>query len=356
MTVTSYSLLSAVMWSSVFIVLLYFMRKNTRLLAFFGATPLLLLGLGISLRCYFPLMFPHFTRLVQVKGVFTALCRQLERPLSPLPFTVGELLCVVWGLGSLTLALKEFLTYLRFARKLRSYEPLPDQQIALLAAEASRKCKTPTPQLIQTMRVMSPMIVGFLRPTILLPDFVYTDQEYRYIFLHEMTHWKNKDLWVKLGVEIYCICFWWNPLVYFMKKDLCRTLELKCDAEVLKDRSPEEAKAYQAVLVKTLVFSCGAAGIGCPLPSVGLISPQKQDLLQRVDLILRKRSRGILQKAALWSASFLMILLLALSYSIVLQPYNHPSLENFRVLCSDPAIEEDYPLFEKTYGIEFIEK
>ena len=54
MTVTSYSLLSAVMWSSVFIVLLYFMRKNTRLLAFFGATPLLLLGLGISLRCYFP--------------------------------------------------------------------------------------------------------------------------------------------------------------------------------------------------------------------------------------------------------------------------------------------------------------
>ncbi|MGI6255630.1 MAG: M56 family metallopeptidase [Acutalibacter sp.] len=345
MTVTPYSLMSAVMWSSVFIVLLYFFRKNTSLLAVLGATPLLLLGLGTGLRCLFPLMVPNYTRLVHLKGVFAALYRQTEKSLAPFPGTVGGLLCLLWVISILFLLAKETARYLRFRSKLQSYESLPDETITQLALQAAQKLGTPIPRLVQTVRVMSPMIVGFRHPTILLPNFPYTQEEYRLILIHELVHWKNRDLWVKFFVEIYCICFWWNPLVYFMRRDLSRTLELKCDAEVLKDKTPQEAKAYREALVKTLVFSQGKVGIECPLPSVGLISPIKRDLLQRVDLILRKRQKGFLQKAALWCASMLMVLLLAWSYSIVLAPDYHPPMKNFQVISGDSA-EEEIPNFE----------
>lgn len=46
MSITPYSLFTAVLWSSAFILLLYFFRKNTRLLALTGVTPLLFLILG----------------------------------------------------------------------------------------------------------------------------------------------------------------------------------------------------------------------------------------------------------------------------------------------------------------------
>ena len=70
MTITPCSLMSAVLWSSVFMVLLYFFRKNTGLLAVLGVTPLLFLGLGTGLRSLFPLMVPNYTRLVHLQGFF----------------------------------------------------------------------------------------------------------------------------------------------------------------------------------------------------------------------------------------------------------------------------------------------
>ena len=209
---------------------------------------------------------------------------------------------------------------------------MPQGEITSLALQAAQELNVPPPQLFQTVRVLSPMIVGFLRPTILLPTLPYSREEYRLILLHELVHWKNGDLWVRLFVEIFCVCFWWNPLVYFLRRDLSRTLELKCDAKVLKGKTPQEEKTYRNALVKTLVFCQGKVGMESPLPSVGLLSPVKRDLLQRVDLILRKQNHGVLPRAARWTVSLMMVLLLALSYAIVWVPEYHPPMENFQVL------------------------
>lgn len=69
MSITPYSLFTAVLWSSAFILLLYFFRKNTRLLALTGVTPLLFLILGTALRCLFPIEFLHFTNVVGLEGL-----------------------------------------------------------------------------------------------------------------------------------------------------------------------------------------------------------------------------------------------------------------------------------------------
>ena len=255
MSITPYSLFTAVLWSSAFILLLYFFRKNTRLLALTGVTPLLFLILGTALRCLFPIEFLHFTNVVGLEGLVAGLFRALRAPLGQLPLQVWEVLLLVWAAGSLGLAARTGFGAWKFHKKLRSYEPLEDSRIERLAQQAARELDMPAPLLIQTLRADTPVIAGLLRPVILLPCYHYTDEEYRYVFLHELCHWKNHDMWVKLFVEVFCILFWWNPLVYLLKKDLARALELKCDGAVLKHAGAQAALDYQEVLVKTLVSS-----------------------------------------------------------------------------------------------------
>ena len=90
MSITPYSLFTAVLWSSAFILLLYFFRKNTRLLALTGVTPLLFLILGTALRCLFPIEFLHFTNVVGLEGLVAGLFRALRAPLGQLPLQVWE--------------------------------------------------------------------------------------------------------------------------------------------------------------------------------------------------------------------------------------------------------------------------
>ena len=232
MSITPYSLFTAVLWSSAYILLLYFFRKNTRLLALTGVTPLLFLILGTALRCLFPIEFLHFTNVVGLEGLVAGLFRALRAPLGQLPLQVWEVLLLVWAAGSLGLAAHTGFGAWKFHKKLRSYEPLEDSRIERLAQQAARELDMPAPLLIQTLRADTSVIAGLLRPVILLPCYHYTDEEYRYVFLHELCHWKNHDMWVKLFVEVFCILFWWNPLVYLLKKDLARALELKSGGAV----------------------------------------------------------------------------------------------------------------------------
>ena len=126
MSITPYSLFTAVLWSSAFILLLYFFRKNTRLLALTGVTPLLFLILGTALRCLFPIEFLHFTNVVGLEGLVAGLFRALRAPLGQLPLQVWEVLLLVWAAGSLGLAARTGFGAWKFHKKLRSYEPLED--------------------------------------------------------------------------------------------------------------------------------------------------------------------------------------------------------------------------------------
>ena len=160
MSITPYSLFTAVLWSSAFILLLYFFRKNTRLLALTGVTPLLFLILGTALRCLFPIEFLHFTNVVGLEGLVAGLFRALRAPLGQLPLQVWEVLLLVWAAGSLGLAARTGLGAWKFHKKLRSYEPLEDSRIERLAQQAARELDVPAPLLIQTLRADTPVIAG----------------------------------------------------------------------------------------------------------------------------------------------------------------------------------------------------
>lgn len=100
-----------------------------------------------------------------------------------------------------------------------------------------------------------PALLGFVNPSILIPDRMEEKISYddmRYILLHELAHYKRKDIIITWIITILQLIYWFNPLIYYafylMKKDM----EVACDSYVLSRIDEGEIKSYGFTIVKLL--------------------------------------------------------------------------------------------------------
>ena len=79
-----------------------------------------------------------------------------------------------------------------------------------------------------------PFICGVIRPKIILPEEQFTRKELEIILLHELEHYKQKDIFWKLMCNVLACVHWFNPV----KKEICSQIEdwseVSCDVRVLK--------------------------------------------------------------------------------------------------------------------------
>lgn len=134
--------------------------------------------------------------------------------------------------------------------------------------------------------ISSPMLLGFVRPTILLPSDNISLDELPLIFKHELVHWKRRDLWYKALVFLAAALHWFNPFVYVMAREIALQCELSCDEEVVKNTDIVGRQQYVGAIIGMLkkqsiaktVFSTNFYG-------------SKQGLKNRVLSIMDARSK-----------------------------------------------------------------
>jgi beta-lactamase regulating signal transducer with metallopeptidase domain len=101
--------------------------------------------------------------------------------------------------------------------------------------------------------LLSPVLVGVLRPRIILPEGLDPDStEGMMILAHENVHRRRLDnLWRTLAIGIACV-HWFNPLVWLMLKMFFRDMELSCDEAVLRSGrySSSDCRDYASVLLR----------------------------------------------------------------------------------------------------------
>ncbi len=94
----------------------------------------------------------------------------------------------------------------------------------------------------------TPFVLGLFRPKIYIPAGL-TDEENRYIILHERTHIRRHDHVVKpLAYFILCL-HWFNPLAWAAFLLMSADMEMSCDERVLKEIGGETKKAYSMSLL-----------------------------------------------------------------------------------------------------------
>ena len=97
--------------------------------------------------------------------------------------------------------------------------------------------------------VLAPVLVGMRKPEIFLPCQEYDAEQINFILEHELTHYKRKDLWVKLLLVFAGTIHWFNPFAAIMVRQAEKDIELLCDSRVVKNFTREEKKKYSEILL-----------------------------------------------------------------------------------------------------------
>ncbi len=174
--------------------------------------------------------------------------------------------------------------YLLFTGKLRRSLRLPGEQWQDFCDRLGMKLglgKRQLPKLYRTTEVHSPMLCGFLRPIVLLPDITLTDNQLTGVLAHELTHRRRQDLWMKLACLVATSLHWFNPLVYLASSRCNREMELSCDELVLAGMDDEVRLSYGKVMLD-IVKRCNQ-----PVSSLTThYTPQKSAVTERFAAIL----------------------------------------------------------------------
>ncbi len=106
--------------------------------------------------------------------------------------------------------------------------------------------------LFQSERVISPFVLGIVKPKIYLP-FAMTEKDLPHVIAHEQAHIQRKDhLWKPLGFLLLTL-HWFNPLMWLGYILLCRDIELACDEKVVKTLDRELRADYSQALLNCSV-------------------------------------------------------------------------------------------------------
>lgn len=114
----------------------------------------------------------------------------------------------------------------------------------------------------------SPILAGLFYPTIYLPARAtesLSEKELYYILLHELQHYRHKDIFINYYCNVLHILYWFHPFVLHYLKELRQERELACDNAVL-EFLPEDAHYFYGNTLlnfaQTLSHSPFTTGLG----------------------------------------------------------------------------------------------
>lgn len=252
MEVSIFSCFMSILCSSVMILLMYFFRKKWLLPNMLGVLSLLCLYFLCFLRMVIPIEFP-FTKVLNVRGhISNILYSIIWKEWSTLNVTFVSILIIIMSMGSILLLIRFFYQYKKVMKIILSYVKIENEQYQEILGQVMERKKKIKVDVYFSEQLNIPIGIGVFKKSIILPNRDHSETELYYILLHEYTHFLNNDITIKMLVNIFCCIFWWNPIVYLLKKDLDQMLEIKCDLACTNVMQSDEKVEYLSTIVSTI--------------------------------------------------------------------------------------------------------
>jgi beta-lactamase regulating signal transducer with metallopeptidase domain len=200
-------------------------------------------------------------------------------------FSVRSMFLVIWLLGVTALAIYLAVTSRKLARKTANCSTITVGYILDVFEQCKKDLRITRNILLKTsMTVEGPTLYGFIRPSILLPAKVlekFSASELRFIFLHELVHYKRKDVFVNWLITLLLILHWFNPVLWYAYKKMREDQELSCDAAAISHIHPNEVKEYGYTIIKLLENYRQSSWV----PVMAYFSADKSQLKRRIQMI-----------------------------------------------------------------------
>lgn len=158
---------------------------------------------------------------------------EMNNPESYAPvLSVGEIIGILWAIGAAAVMIYYIGGYIIFRIRIKPH---------------LRKCAN----VYICAETDAPIMTGFFKPIIIIPDKSYTPEELELIVLHEKTHIKHLDIWYKLLLAAAKAMHWFNPLVYVLCSKAQRDIEFSCDDKITENINPENKRLYMMTILKS---------------------------------------------------------------------------------------------------------
>nr|WP_246521717.1 BlaR1 family beta-lactam sensor/signal transducer [Ornithinibacillus massiliensis] len=154
------------------------------------------------------------------------------------PETLNIIIGSIWIAGTLVSTILVSMAWFHLRKIKRSVSILNNKEYMKIF-EQSKQTLNISRQLIvgESQLITSPMTFGLFKTYVVLPshfDEYLSRRDIYYIFLHELNHYKSKDILSNYCMIFFQTLYWFNPLVWYAFKQMRLDREIACDIAVLK--------------------------------------------------------------------------------------------------------------------------
>ncbi|MBE7013927.1 MAG: M56 family metallopeptidase [Ruminococcaceae bacterium] len=162
---------------------------------------------------------------------------------------------LIWFLGFIIICLWLLISNVILNIKLKTYHKPVNERIYNIFNNCKKNMKVKREIiLVNQSFVKSVSLFGLFFPKILITDKLqnYEDREIEYVFYHELSHYKRKDIFVNYLVTFIQVIHWFNPVIHIITKFIREDIEFSTDENTLAKIKPSEHKRYGLLLISML--------------------------------------------------------------------------------------------------------
>ena len=182
------------------------------------------------------------------------------RPLAPVPLPPAgapaswtDWLFLLYLAGVALSALWFVLSAWRLARRVGQGVPVEGARREAVE-ELARRCGLPCPRrMVECRWDRGPLLMGVLRPTLVLPMGWETDEK---VILHELLHLKHHDVAAGWVTTAFRCLHWCNPVLWLVFDKVGNDREALCDQRVLERLEGEARRDYGRALLSMADDRC----------------------------------------------------------------------------------------------------
>lgn len=172
--------------------------------------------------------------------------------------TMLDIVALVWIIGSLIFMTVHLISYFQYKYQVKKNGKRV-KEACILSPMLQLKRELHIRRTVSVMEydeAESPMIIGFIKPVLVLPKEQYNSEDLFFILKHELVHLKRGDVYLKLLFVTANAVHWFNPFIWIMQKEAAIDMELSCDERVTRGTSYAMRKAYTETLLSMLHKQC----------------------------------------------------------------------------------------------------
>ena len=189
-----------------------------------------------------------------------------------------NILACVWLIGAMALMLLNVLRYIRLNIKI-------SKNSEVISCPETRAYTDRKINVRVWENIASPFMSGVFRPMLILPKTELSGEQLDNILRHEMTHFKRHDILYKWFAEFVKCVHWFNPISWYVSKQIASECEISCDMAVTKNMSGSEEMSYVNTILSLL-----PTGKSKQLPLTTQMASSKKFLKRRFIMIKNKKT------------------------------------------------------------------